>query len=158
MTFRVASAPHNPRHLLRCFSPALSFVSLAFLNSLVSANAALLLTIGSFLLTWGTDFYPVRVLGSSARPMMLPKPSPALDKNPVPMGPEILSSAGAGVLRHFQTPVLYWINFSLGLQWSFFYLQLTILAFLLKILSFVLTALASSLTVGAFLLTVGKCV
>ena len=49
--------------------------------------------------------------------MRFPDRSPVLDKNPASMGPEILSSTGAGVwgrlLRHFQTPVLYWINFSL---------------------------------------------
>ena len=38
-----------------------------------------------------------------------------------------------------------------------FYLQLTILAFLLTVGAFLLTILASLLTVGAFLLTVGKC-
>ena len=44
------------------------------------------------------------------------------------------------------------------LQWRFFYLQLTILAFLLTIRAFLLTILAFLLTVGAFfLLTVGKC-
>ena len=47
--------------------------------------------------------------------MRLPDPSPVLDKNRAPMGPEILSSTGAGVWRkapmHFQTPVLYWIDF-----------------------------------------------
>ena len=31
--------------------------------------------------------------------MRLPDPSPALDKNHAPMGPEILSSTGAGVWR-----------------------------------------------------------
>ena len=55
--------------------------------------------------------------GNCARPMRLPDPSPVLDKNRAPMGPEILSSTGAGsgerLLWHFQTPVLYWINFSL---------------------------------------------
>ena len=49
--------------------------------------------------------------------MRVPNPSPVLDKNCAPMGPEILSSTGAGsgerLLRHFQTPALYWINFSL---------------------------------------------
>ena len=29
--------------------------------------------------------------------MRVPNPSPVLDKNPAPMGPEILSSTGAGV-------------------------------------------------------------
>ena len=40
-----------------------------------------------------------------------------MDKNRAPMGPEILSStwlgSGERLLWHFQTPVLYWINFSL---------------------------------------------
>ena len=58
--------------------------------------------------------------GNCARPMRLPDPSPVLDKNRAPMGPEILSSVGAGVwwrlLWHCKTPVLYWINFSLRLQ------------------------------------------
>ena len=31
--------------------------------------------------------------------MSVPNPSPVLDKNPAPMGPEILSSTGAGVWR-----------------------------------------------------------
>ena len=31
--------------------------------------------------------------------MKVPNPSPVLDKNRAPMGPEILSSAGAGVWR-----------------------------------------------------------
>ena len=39
-----------------------------------------------------------------------------------------------------------------------FYLQLTILAFLLTVGALLLTFLAFSLAVGAFLLTVGKCV
>ena len=34
-----------------------------------------------------------------ALPMRVPNPSPALDKNCAPMGPEILSSTGAGVSR-----------------------------------------------------------
>ena len=47
-----------------------------------------------------TDVYPVWVLGGNcARPMRLPDPSPVLDKNRAPMGPEILSSTGAGVWR-----------------------------------------------------------
>ena len=37
--------------------------------------------------------------GNCARPMRLPDPSPALDKNRAPMGPEILSSTGTGVWR-----------------------------------------------------------
>ena len=37
--------------------------------------------------------------GTCARPMRLPDPSPALDKNRAPMAPEILSSTGAGVWR-----------------------------------------------------------
>ena len=35
--------------------------------------------------------------GNCARPMRLPDPSQVLDKNRAPMGPEILSSTGAGV-------------------------------------------------------------
>ena len=38
--------------------------------------------------------------GNCARPMRLPDPSPVLDKNRAPMGPEILSSTGAGVWRN----------------------------------------------------------
>ena len=42
----------------------------------------------------------MRVLGGlCARPMRLPDPSPVLDKNRAPMGPEILSNTGAGVWR-----------------------------------------------------------
>ena len=37
--------------------------------------------------------------GTCPRPMRLPDPSPAPDKNRAPMGPEILSSTGAGVWR-----------------------------------------------------------
>ena len=37
--------------------------------------------------------------GNCARPMRLPDPSPVLDKNCAPMGPEILSSTGARVWR-----------------------------------------------------------
>ena len=37
--------------------------------------------------------------GNCARSMRLPDPSPALDRNCAPMGPEILSSTGAGVWR-----------------------------------------------------------
>ena len=54
---------------------------------------------------------------SCALAMRVPNPSPVLDKNPAPMGPEISSSTGPEVyrkhLRVFQSPVLYWINFSL---------------------------------------------
>ena len=58
--------------------------------------------------------------GNCARPMRLPDPSPVLDKNRAPMSPEILSGtgwlgSGEKLLCHFQTPVLYWINFSLRL-------------------------------------------
>ena len=35
--------------------------------------------------------------------MRLPDPSPVLDKNRAPMGPEILSSTGAGVWRKAPT-------------------------------------------------------
>ena len=35
--------------------------------------------------------------GICDRPMRLPDPSPVLDKNRAPMGPEVLSSTGAGV-------------------------------------------------------------
>ena len=45
------------------------------------------------------------------------KLQPILDKNRAPMGPEILLVLGLGsegrLLRHLQTPTLYWINFSL---------------------------------------------
>ena len=51
--------------------------------------------------------------GNCARPMRLPDSSPVLDKNRAPMGPEILSSGGAGVWRKASMAVLYWINFSL---------------------------------------------
>ena len=56
--------------------------------------------------------------GNCARHMNLPDPSPALDKNCAPMGPEILYPAlglgsGERLLWHFQTPVLNLINFSL---------------------------------------------
>ena len=37
--------------------------------------------------------------GNCARPMRLPDPSPVLDKNHAPMGPEILSGTGAPVWR-----------------------------------------------------------
>ena len=47
---------------------------------------------------WETDFYPVPVLGRTAL-SPLPDPSPVLDKNRAPMGPEMLSSTGAGVCR-----------------------------------------------------------
>ena len=54
---------------------------------------------------------------SCALPMRLPNPNPALNKNLTLVGPEMFSSTGAGsggrLLRHFQTPVLYWTNFSL---------------------------------------------
>ena len=67
---------------------------------------------------WETDFCPALVLGRIADlSMRVPNPSPILDKSCAPMGPEILSSTGAGVwrmaLEGFQTPVPYWINFSL---------------------------------------------
>ena len=62
---------------------------------------------------WETDFLSSAGAGGECvRPMSLPDPSPVLDKNRAPMGPEILSSgAGKRLLWHFQTPVLYWINF-----------------------------------------------
>ena len=37
--------------------------------------------------------------GNCARPLRLPDPSPVLDKNRAPMGPESLSSTGAGIWR-----------------------------------------------------------
>ena len=40
-----------------------------------------------------------------ALPMRLPNPSPLLDKNPGPIGPEILSSTGTGVWR--KAPVAF---------------------------------------------------
>ena len=42
---------------------------------------------------------------NGALPMRLPNPSPVLDKNRAPMGPEILSSTGAGVWR--KAPVAF---------------------------------------------------
>ena len=52
---------------------------------------------------WETDFYPVPVLGrialSLSLSMRFPDRSPVLDKNCAPMGPEILSSTGAGAWR-----------------------------------------------------------
>ena len=51
---------------------------------------------------WETDFYPVLVLGRIAlslyHSMRVPNPSPVLDENRAPMGPEILSSTGTGLL------------------------------------------------------------
>ena len=47
----------------------------------------------------------------------VPNPSPVLDKDRAPMGPESYPVLGLGswgrLLRGSQTPVLYWINFSL---------------------------------------------
>ena len=52
-----------------------------------------------------------------ALPMRLPDPSPVLDENCAPMGPEFLSSAGAGVWRKapmaFPDSSSVLINFSL---------------------------------------------
>ena len=57
------------------------------------------------------------MLDSIALSIRMPKPSPLLDKNRAPIGPEILSNAGTGVWRkaprHFQTPILYWMHFGL---------------------------------------------
>ena len=50
-------------------------------------------------LKWETDFYPVPVLGRIALSMRFPDRSPVLDKYRALMGPEILSSTGAGVCR-----------------------------------------------------------
>ena len=44
---------------------------------------------------WETDFYPVRALEG----IVLATPKPVVDKNRAPIGPEMLSSAGAGVWR-----------------------------------------------------------
>ena len=72
--------------------------------------------------SWGTvgESFGNRFLSSAgtgkhcAFSMRLPSPSPVLDKNRAPMGPEIFYPvAGGRLLRHFQTPVLYWIYFSL---------------------------------------------
>ena len=57
----------------------------------------------------------------STLPTRTPDPSAVLDKNHAPMGPKHLSNTGAGgslgmLLRHFHTPVLYWINFCLRLK------------------------------------------
>ena len=47
-----------------------------------------------------TDFYSVMVLKKTcALPMRLPNPSQALDKTRAPVGPEMLSSTGAGVWK-----------------------------------------------------------
>ena len=45
--------------------------------------------------------------GNCARPMRLPDPSPVLDKNRAPMGPEILSSTGARVWRKAPMAIPY---------------------------------------------------
>ena len=45
--------------------------------------------------------------GNCARPMRLPDPSPVLDKNRAPKGPEILSGTGAGVRREAPTAFPY---------------------------------------------------
>ena len=55
-------------------------------------------------LLWGFLGRPIFIQcgvlgGNCARPVRLPDPSPVLDKNRAPMGPEILSSTGAGVWR-----------------------------------------------------------
>ena len=63
------------------------------------------------------------------------------------------------ILVHLQCRHWRCIRISLPfllIQWSFFYLQLATLAFVLTIGTFLLTAFALLLTVGAFLLTVGK--
>ena len=44
-------------------------------------------------------FIQCRYWEDFALSMRVPNPSPVLDKNPAPMGPEILSSTGAGVWR-----------------------------------------------------------
>ena len=58
-----------------------------------------------------------------ARPMRLPDPSPVLDKNRASMGPEFYPVLGLGsgerLLWHFQTAILYWINFSLRMTTKF---------------------------------------
>ena len=111
--------------------------------------------------------------------MRLPDPSPVLDKNRAPMGPEILSSTGAGVWRkapmaipdpssvqdEFQSArcakklsdaafLLTVGSFLLTVE--LFCLQLTNLAFILTVGAFLLTILALFLTVGAFLTYNGK--
>ena len=62
---------------------------------------------------WETAFYPA----NCSLPMRVSNPSPVLDKNSAPLGaelhPELGLGSGGRLLRHFQTPVLYWINFSL---------------------------------------------
>ena len=69
-------------------------------------------------LFWETEVYSVWVLGGNcARPMRLPDPSPVLDKIVHPwvqkFYPVLGLESGERLLWHFQTPVLYWINFSL---------------------------------------------
>ena len=77
--------------------------------------------------TWETDFYPVPLLGRIVLSLWGCR-TPAqywikIVHPAAPMGPEYLSSTGLGfgerLLWHFQTPILYWINFSLRLQWRF---------------------------------------
>ena len=50
--------------------------------------------------------------GNCASPMRLPGPSPALDKNRAPMGPEFLSNTGAGVWR--KAPIISRLQFCTG--------------------------------------------
>ena len=69
-------------------------------------------------LHWETKFCPVMVLGGlCALPMRVSNPSPILDQNRAPIGPDTLSSVGPGcggiVLEHCQTPTRSWINFFL---------------------------------------------
>ena len=64
---------------------------------------------------WETDFASSAGTGRNCASLIrIPNAGLVLDKNPAPLGPEILSSAGAEserrLLGHFQTAVLYWIN------------------------------------------------
>ena len=68
---------------------------------------------------WETDFYPVRVLGAIVLPLwgLLQTPAQYWIKIVHPWVQEFYPVLGLGsgeeLLRHFQTPVLYWTNFSL---------------------------------------------
>ena len=70
---------------------------------------------------------PLRSARQLCSPYAGANPSPIVDKSSAPMGPGILSSVGAGVLRrllgHLKTPTMYWIHCSLRSSSSL--LQLT---------------------------------
>ena len=61
--------------------------------------------------SWGDRFLSSAGTGKNCvLSMRVPNPSPVLDNECAPMGPEI-SRLGSGgrLLKHFQTPILYWI-------------------------------------------------